>query len=64
MVVVGITATLFFVLLALGTWLFWRHRRQVVSSYEPVGAAVQESVGAVVPEQELQPLHNKIFIQE
>ncbi|GMN34987.1 hypothetical protein TIFTF001_005021 [Ficus carica] len=63
-VAVGIIATLFFGLLTLGTWLFWRHRRQEVGSYKPVGAVVQEPVGAVVPEQELQPLHNKIAIQE
>ena len=30
------------------TWLIWRYRRRELSSYEPVGA--------VGPEQELQPL--------
>ncbi|KAM6542860.1 hypothetical protein CsatB_007307 [Cannabis sativa] len=45
---IGVTVTLAFGLLTLGMWLFWRHKRLEVGSYEPVGA--------IIAEQELQPL--------
>ncbi|XP_062099601.1 aspartic proteinase CDR1-like [Humulus lupulus] len=47
-VTIGVTVTLAFGLLTLGVWLFWRHTRQKVGSYEPVDA--------IIAEQELQPL--------
>ncbi|PON54240.1 Aspartic peptidase [Parasponia andersonii] len=47
-VTIGVIVTLVFGLLTLGAWLFWRQKRQEVGSYKPVGA--------IVPEQELQPL--------
>ncbi|KAH7523701.1 hypothetical protein FEM48_Zijuj06G0039700 [Ziziphus jujuba var. spinosa] len=44
----GAMVALIFVVLTLGMWLLWNNRRQEIGAYEPVGA--------VVPEQELQPL--------
>lgn len=43
-----IIVTLALSLLAFATWFIWRRRQQTVNAYKPVGA--------VVPEQELQPL--------
>lgn len=47
-VVVAIIVMLALSLLAFATWFIWRRRQQTVNAYKPVGA--------VVPEQELQPL--------
>ncbi|CAK7347470.1 unnamed protein product [Dovyalis caffra] len=48
-VAAGVVVTLVISLLSVGLWLVWRRRQQkAVGMYEPVGA--------VVPEQELQPL--------
>lgn len=52
-VVVGIVATLLLGLSILGLWSVWRHRREASKTYQPVGA--------VVPEQELQPLKSWEF---
>ncbi|KAK6938612.1 Xylanase inhibitor, N-terminal [Dillenia turbinata] len=46
-VVIGV-ASLVICLLTLGVWLVWRHKRQDVGAYKPVGS--------IVPEQELQQL--------
>ncbi|KAG5230828.1 aspartic proteinase protein [Salix suchowensis] len=46
-VTVGVVVTLVVSLLSVGLWLAWRHHK-ALGTYEPVGA--------VVPEQELQPL--------
>ncbi|KAJ6399967.1 hypothetical protein OIU84_015594 [Salix udensis] len=46
-VTVGVVVTLVVSLLSIGLWLAWRHHK-ALGTYEPVGA--------VVPEQELQPL--------
>lgn len=47
-VVVAIIVTLALSLLAFASWFIWRRRQQTVNAYKPVGA--------IVPEQELQPL--------
>lgn len=52
-VAVGVSVTLVLGLLALGTWLVWRYRSRETIPYEPVDAIVP---GAIVAEQELQPL--------
>ncbi|KAJ6679032.1 ASPARTYL PROTEASES [Salix purpurea] len=46
-VTVGVVVTLVVSLLSIGLWLAWRHHK-ALGTYEPVGA--------IVPEQELQPL--------
>ncbi|XP_004292749.1 PREDICTED: aspartic proteinase-like protein 2 isoform X1 [Fragaria vesca subsp. vesca] len=52
MVAVGVSVASVLGLLALGTWLVWRYRSQRGVSYEPVDGVA----GAIVAEQELQPL--------
>ncbi|KAM5565802.1 aspartic proteinase 39 [Rosa sericea] len=52
MVAVGVSVASVLGLLALGTWLVWRYRSRQGVTYEPVDGVV----GAVVAEQELQPL--------
>lgn len=49
-VAVGVLVTLVVGLLISGAWLIWRERKPEHGTYEPVGA--------IVPEQELQPLQN------
>ncbi|GAV84533.1 Asp domain-containing protein [Cephalotus follicularis] len=47
-VIIGAVITLIFCLSTIGIWLVWRQRQQTWNAYKPVGA--------IVPEQELQPL--------
>lgn len=52
-VVVGIVVTLLLGLSILGLWSVWKRRQEASKTYQPVGA--------VVPEQELQPLQSWKF---
>ncbi|KAL5559133.1 hypothetical protein UlMin_035344 [Ulmus minor] len=56
-VAVGVLVTLVFGLLMVTMVLIWRYRKQEIGFYEPVAVAV--GVGAIVPEQELQPLQRQ-----